>query len=98
PAAVRDVPHGLERVVVVRRKAPLGQGSSDAFGLDGTELIRLEDRADRSLGGDGMLLDELPVAGNQAAEVLRPGTIQGALQDRVADLPRAQLLRVRREP
>src|ERR1044072_9106213 len=94
PAPIRHIPHRLEGVVVIRRKTSLGQRPSDAFRLKGADLIRLENCADGSTGGDGILLNELSVPGNQAAEVLRPGTIQGALQHRVPALLGAQLLRI----
>jgi hypothetical protein len=45
-----------------------------------------------------MSVNKLPVAGNDAAQVLRPGTIEAAADDDVADLLFPQLLRNRGEP
>jgi hypothetical protein len=44
-----------------------------------------------------MLPDELPTARDQAAEVLRPGSIRRAVDDDVSDLPGPELLRLRRK-
>ena len=44
-----------------------------------------------------MLADKLPVAGDDAAEILGPGPIDSAVDDYVPDLFRPKFLRKRRE-
>jgi hypothetical protein len=65
--------------------------------LLGAQVRRLEERAQGPLGRDGMLLDEVAVPDDQAAEVLGPGAVHRAVDQDMADLLRAQLLWRRRE-
>src|SRR5439155_8208806 len=65
--------------------------------LQRADPLGLEDRAHRPLHRHGVLRDELAVRGDDAAEVLRPRAVDGAVQHDVSDLPRAEVLRIGRE-
>src|SRR2546425_1365104 len=96
PFAVRDLLQGLQGVVVV--VAPVGDPPGGALGLEGAEVGGLQDGPYRPLGGDGLLADELAMPRDHAAEVLRPRAIHAAVDHDVADLLRAERLRIGREP
>ena len=98
PLVVRNILHGLERIVVARREAAVDEGPSGPLRLEGAEVGPFQDRPQRPLGRDRMLPDELPVTRGEAAKVLRPRPVDRAVDDDVTDLPGAQLLRVRRKP
>src|SRR5436189_137416 len=54
--------------------------------------------AEGALGRHGVSANELAVGRDQAAEVLGPGAVDGAVEQDPPDLPGPQLLRVGREP
>ena len=51
----------LDAYVIVRCKALVHEKPGSALGLEGTDIRRLENGAQRPLGGDRVLADELPV-------------------------------------
>src|SRR5438552_3189496 len=97
PLVVGNILHGRERIVVARREPAVDEGPSGPFRLEGAEGGRLQDRPQRSLGGDRMFANELPVARGHAAKVLRPRPVDRAVDDDVSEFPGAELLRVRRK-
>src|SRR6266850_1831282 len=70
PLVVRNILHGLERIVVARREAAVDEGPSGPLRLEGADVGRLQDRPQRPLGRDRMFADELPVTRGEAAKVL----------------------------
>src|SRR6266513_1087901 len=95
PAAIRDLPHRLQRVLIT---VPLvGHQPRRSIGFGRAEVGRLEDGAEGALARHRVRADELPVPGDGTAEVLRPRPVDPAVHDHVTDLLRPQLLSHRRE-
>src|SRR5438874_12255691 len=95
PAAIRDLPHRLQRVLIT---VPLvGHQPRRSIGFGRAEVGRFEDGAERALARHRMLAGELPVPGDDAAEVLRPRPVDPAVHDHMTDLLRPELLRHWRE-
>ena len=97
PAVVGHLAERLERVVVSLREPAIDQPLRGPLRLGGAEVGGLEDGAQDALGRDRMVADEVAVADQHAAEVLRPRLVGGAVEDHVADLAGAQLLRLGRK-
>src|SRR5215475_7776332 len=77
--------------------ASLDDRSRGTFRLESAHLTRFQHGAQHALRGDTVPPDELTVAGEHAAEVLRPWAVGATTHDDVADPPRAQLLGLWRE-
>jgi len=90
PACVGNLLHRLKRIVVLiaHRRHQAG----GLLGLGSAKVRCLGDGAHGTLRSHRMPADKLPVAGNDAAQVLRPGAIQAAADDHMADLLLPQLL------
>src|ERR1700674_2159916 len=54
PPAVGDVLHGLQRVLVRVGEPPVDHGAGRHLRLERADPVRLEEGADRPLGGDGV--------------------------------------------
>src|SRR4029077_10913356 len=68
-----------------------------AYGVRGAEIRGLENRAHHAFCRGGITPDEVAVADEHAAEVLRPRAIHGALQHDASDLLGVQFLEVWRK-
>src|SRR4029450_10116738 len=64
PAIIGDLLHRLQGVIVARGEALLHEELRRAVRCEGTDVGRFQDGAQRALGGDGILPDKLPVAGD----------------------------------
>src|SRR5512144_2032319 len=62
-----------------------GEKASSALRLVGTYVRRLKNCTQRALGRHGMLVDEVPIRRDDAAEVLRPWTIMRRVDDDTTD-------------
>jgi len=71
---VANLVHGLQRIVVA--VAFVGDQPGCTLGFGGAEVCGLDDRPQRPFGGHRMLGDEVLVRRHNAAEVLRPGTVE----------------------
>src|SRR6266568_627804 len=69
PLVVRNILHGLERIVVARCEAAIDEGESGPLRFEGAEVGSFQDCPQRPLGRDWMFLDELPVTRGEAAKV-----------------------------
>src|SRR5262245_56756604 len=94
PAPVREFLHRLERVLVAACLALVNEQPRGRLRLAGTQVRGLQQRPQHALRRDGMLADELPVALDHTAEVLRPRPVRRHRHDDVTDLPGAQFLRL----
>src|SRR5262249_50079344 len=97
PLVVRDFAQRLERIIVLGGEAALDYAPRRSRSIADTEIGRLENGAQHPLGRYRVLADEVPVARQHTAVVLRPRTIHGAVDNHMADLAGAQLLRLRRK-
>ena len=97
PLVVRHVGHRLQGIVIVGRETVIDDLSRHALRLGDTKVRRFENGADDALGRDRVVLNEVGVAGQHAAKVLRPRTIDGAVDDYVTDVSGPQFLRLRRK-
>src|SRR5215510_12204553 len=86
PAIIGNLLQRLQGIVVARRETLLHHALGGAVGFEGTEVCRLQNGAQRPLGSDRMFAHELAVASHDAAEILGPWTIRGAIDHRVPDL------------
>ena len=80
-------------MVITLSIALLHQELRGLLGLAGAEIRRFQDGAEGAFGGHRILADELPVPSQHAAEVLRPGSVHGAVNHHMADLLLPHLLR-----
>jgi hypothetical protein len=62
--------------------------------VGGAEIDGFEDGAHRALGRDGIFAHEFSAAAQHTAEILRPRTIDCAVDDDLSDVPCPQLLRL----
>src|SRR4029077_17126231 len=83
PFVVRNLRECLEGIVVARREAAIDDALRRPGRLVGAQIGGLEDRPQYPLGCDRMVADELPVARQHAAEILRPRPIHRAVDDDV---------------
>ena len=97
PFVVGQPANDLEDTVIRLGKAVVDQLTSHPFGLGRAEIGGLENGAQHPLGRDRIFPDVVSVAIQQAAEILRPGPIDGAIDNLVADLPGPQFLRLGRK-
>src|SRR5262249_62348670 len=79
--------------LILLAPALVHQRSGLTLGRERTEVRRLQDRAQRPLRSHRVLSDEVPVPDDHAAEILRPGAVDGAVDDHVPELLCARLLR-----
>ena len=87
----------LERVVVACREAPRRRAAERPDRLGDAEVGGLEHRPHHALGSNRVEANEVAVAREQAAEILRPRPVEGTVEDDVTDIPGAQVLRLGRE-
>src|SRR5262249_61894486 len=97
PFVVWDVAQRLKTVVVARGITALDDLTRDASRITGAEIRGLQVGAQHTLGGNRISPHEFAVAGQHAAEILRPRAIKSGIEDRTADMSGAQFLRLRRE-
>src|SRR5215831_15504136 len=90
PPVVGNVLHRLEGIVI--DVALVRDQSRGAVGLQGTEVGRFHNSAQRPFGRHRVLADEISISAHNAAEILGPGPVQTAVDDQMADPPRPQLL------
>src|SRR5262249_46097389 len=84
PFVVRDFAQRLESIVVLGREATIDHAPRRAYPI--ADAVRsLENGAQRPLGRYRVLADEVSVAGQHAAKVLRPGTIYRTVDNHMAD-------------
>src|SRR6266436_6879106 len=98
PLVVRDRAQRLEGIIVSRGEAAIDELLRSASRLGSAKIRGFEDSAQHALGRNRMFANEFSVARQDAAEILRPGRVDRAVEDHVADIPGAQLLRLRRTP
>src|SRR5437667_1588663 len=80
PAAEGDLGHRLADELWSALEAPIRKCPRAPARLRGAELIALEDGTESALGRHGVSPDELTVGRDQAAEVLGPGAVDGAVE------------------
>src|SRR5215471_1477735 len=98
PLAIRgDLLERLERVVVALCESPIHEQLGDPLGFQGAHLAGLEDGPKRPLRRHRILAHELPITDDDATQVLGPRPVHLGVDEHVADLLRAKLLRIRRE-
>src|SRR6476659_4849684 len=97
PLVVWNLFQRLKRIIVLSGEAAIDHAPCRPRRIADAEIGRLEAGAQHALGGDRIPSDEVPVAGQHAAIVLRPWTIDRAIDDHMADLAGAQLLRFGRK-
>src|SRR5262245_49197694 len=97
PMIVGGLLHGLQGVVVLLCKALVHDEVGGVVGLQGADIGRFQNGAQRPFGGHRVPLHELAVRDRDAAKVLGPRAVHTAVDDHVPDLPCPQLLRYRRE-
>src|SRR5262249_35436338 len=86
PAVPWDLVQGLERAGVGKLdEAAVVHLPYGTLRLRPAQIGRLQDGAQHALGGNRIPLDKVRVAGQQAAEILRPRLIQRHIQDRATD-------------
>ena len=98
PLVIRDRTQCLEGIVVSRGDAVIDELLCSARRLGGAKISRFENGAQHTLSCDRILPHKFPVTCKNAAEILRPGRVDRAVEDHVADIARAQLLWLRRRP
>src|SRR5271155_392702 len=72
PSVVRDVTERLQSILVTRRETPIDQQSRDVRRIAGAEVCRLEEGAQRALGGDWVVADVFRIGALHATKVLGP--------------------------
>src|SRR5262249_7899337 len=97
PPRVRSLSESLPCVLVLFRVALVDEEPRNLLGLARADVGRLEDRTESALRRDRMFPNELSMGPHSATKVPRPGLVQRAVHYDVADLLRAQLLRIGRE-
>ena len=88
----------LDRIVIVRGEAAVHDLPRYLGWLTEAEIGRPQQRAHHTLGGDRFRPDEVRVARQHAAEVLRPRPVLRAVDDHMINALRPQLLRLGRKP
>src|SRR5215471_13198811 len=89
---------GLQQKVIPVSETAIGDVLRDTLGFAVAEIRCLQDGADRALGGNRVLVNEFPIADQHAAEILRPRTVQGRIDNDVTGgVASAVFLRVGRE-
>src|SRR5215472_9449035 len=97
PFVVRQPAESLQRVIVALCKAAIDEQSRSARRLGRAQIGRLEYGPRHPFGGDRILLYEFTTARQHAAEVLRPGAVDGAVEDHMTDSMGVQFLRLGRQ-
>src|SRR5215472_14625166 len=97
PFVVRQLAQRLTGIVVSRGEPALDEPLRGTSGVGGAEIDGFEDGARRAFGRDGTFPHEFPAAAQHAAEILRPRTVDCAVDDDVSDMPGPQLLGLRRK-
>src|SRR5262249_40807916 len=85
PLSVRQLVHDLQRIVVTGCEMPVHEGSCRTIGRRRAEIDGFQDSAQRPLGGNRILANEFSASREKTAEVLRPGSINRAVDDCVAE-------------
>ena len=80
------------------REPAIDQPLRGLLRLGGADVGSLENGTQNALGGDRMIADEVPVARQQTAEILRPWLVRGRVEDHATDLAGAQFLRLGGKP
>src|SRR5215472_5794337 len=70
PFVVRKLADALQRIVVACSKSAVDEASRRARRIAGAEIGSLENGTQHALGGDRILAHVLPIAAQQAAEIL----------------------------
>src|SRR5438067_5662097 len=96
PFVVRDVAQGLQRDSVIIGKAAIHERAVDPRRFADAKIGALQNGAEHTLGSDRMLAYKIGAARQHAAEILRPGAIDRAVDKNMTDTAGAQLLRFRR--
>src|SRR5580704_12428749 len=94
PLVILDFLKRCERVIVAVRKAAIDDRSGRSRRLGRAEIGSLEEGAQYALGCDWRFADIVAVAGQHAAEILRPRPVDGAVVDNVVEMAGTQLLRL----
>src|SRR5207249_3407346 len=98
PSSIRDFLERLERIVIARSKSCIDNSPRGLLWLGDTKVGSLDDRAQEALGRNWIFANVVAVSRYHAAEVLRPRTIDGAVEDYMADIAGTQFLRLGRKP
>src|SRR5712664_2519593 len=85
PFVVRQLAEGLQRIIVSLGEPALDEPPCGALRRRCAKIGSLEDGTQHGLGGDRMVSDIIAVARQSAAKVLRPGTVERAVEDDAAD-------------
>jgi len=97
PFVVRQPAESLQRVIVSFCKAAIDEQPRSARRLGRAQIGRLENGPRHPFGRDRILLYEFTTARQHAAKVLRPGAVDGAVDDHMADPAGVQFLRLGRQ-
>src|SRR5271169_5206676 len=97
PFVIGYVTQRLQRIVVASSETAIDEAPGCAHRVTGAEIDALQNSAHDAFAGNRILSYELPVAGQHAAEILRPRAVDGAVDDDMADLAGAKFLRHRRQ-
>jgi hypothetical protein len=89
PSAIGQL---LQGIVVARRKSLIDHQPGRTRGFVGTQVSGLQKGPNNALGRYRVVLDELDPAEQYAAEVVRPRTIGGTVDQRMPDSAGAELL------
>src|SRR2546427_337718 len=95
PDVIANLLHRLKGVGVVRCEPLVHDESRGPVRLEGAHVGRFEDRPHRTLRGDWVRPDEVPIAGYDATEIFGPRPIYAAVDHEVTDLLRPQFLGLR---
>src|SRR5262247_1442778 len=93
----RHLLHGLKSVLVVCRVTVIYEEPSEAIRFPCADIGRFENRAQCSLSGRRMPFHKVLVGRDHAAEVVRPRTIDDAVENEVTNVLVPQFLWVRRK-
>src|ERR1700736_3020878 len=96
PFVVRQPAESLQRIIVSLCKAAIDEQSRSARRLGRAQIGRLENGPRHPFGRHRILLYEFTTARQHAAKVLRPGAVDGAVDDHMADPAGVQFLRLGR--
>src|SRR5262245_48899660 len=97
PLGVRNFLECLERVAIVPGKSCIDELPRHQLRLVSAKLGGFDEGAQNALRRNRMLTDIVAVSGHQATEILRPWAVCGAVEDHMADVAGAQLLRLGRK-
>src|SRR6516225_503883 len=97
PFVVWQLVQGLQRIIVSVCEAAVDDPARGARGLGHANICSLKDCPQHAFRRYRVITHEFPVAGQHAAEILRPRTIDGGTQDLMSDMSIPEMLRLWRK-